>query len=266
MVAVMASRFALVLAHFLAFTAWQPAAWAKDQTECRKIRDYTPPGIRQQPSFVSDAGTLNKNEHAVLFTINGDVLPPALMVGYRYGLYYWWDIGLEVGGDYGVFQALFHTKFENWKTIDTERFYWGARLNTGYKQHQPDLTDQMYFDDNSWVYELTNTLSLRFGREMRRAFYLNTSFYIDQDIRGEGRQTDYYFRPAVLGFETVLKKHGNFFLEAGVVWSINGMETDRGVEYDNSWFPVARLGFAIRTDDLTAIYYTRDTRHQATLE
>jgi hypothetical protein len=242
---------------------WPPTASADDPGY--PVRDYTPEGYLRQPSFVSDGGTLNKNEHAVVFYLNADLLPPAAMVGYRYGLYYWWEIGADVGSSFGVFQALLHTKFENFRTLRSETFYWGMRFNTGFKHHKADFGEQALFDDHSWIYEITNTFSLRFGKGKRKNFYLNTSFYVDQDLHDPRRQTDYYLRAAALGFETVVSKFGNFFVDAGMILSINGMETTRGVLYEGDWFPVMRIGFGARTDDRTAIYYVRATRDQASV-
>ena len=44
------------------------------------------------------------------------------------------------------------------------------------------------------------------------------------------------------------------------------METSDGVLYRNDWFPVGKLGFAFRTGDRTAIYYTRETKHLSGLK
>jgi hypothetical protein len=226
------------------------------------VRDYTPEGFTRQPSFVDNAGLTNKNEHAFLFYADAAVLPPALMFGYRFGLFYWWEMGFDVGGDYGVFQSLLHFKMENMKTRKSEFFFWVFTFKTGYKYHSVDMGDNLYFDDNSWVYDFQNAFAFRFGQKKDKAIYLTTRFYIDQDLRSAGLQTDYYFMPGILGFETVIGKYGNFFVDAGAAWSINGMETpDKGVLYEGDWFPIMKLGFAVRTGDRTAIYYTRETKH-----
>lgn len=228
------------------------------------VRDYTPKGWIRQPSFVSHAGTLNKNEHAAVLTVDGEVLPPAVMLGYRYGLLYWWEIGADVGGDYGVFQALLHMKMENYKTAESERFYWGTSYKTGFKHHVAELTEKARFDDRSWVVLFENSFALRLGDARDKSIYLVTQFYIDLDLHEDRRQTDYYVAPALFGFESVLGSYSNLFIQAGAAYSINGMEmADGEILYEGDWFPVVQLGFGYRTGDRTAIYYGRKTRHMA---
>ncbi len=234
-----------------------------DSETSHTVRDYTPEGFVRQPSFVENAGLINKNEHAFLFFADAELLPAAVMLGYKYGLYYWWDIGIDVGGNMGVFQALFDMRMENLKTRRTELFYWGFRFKTGYKYHEVDWSEDFFIEDRSWVYDFENILSLRIGKDRKKAIYLTTKFYMDQDLHTPRRQIDYYLGPAHLGFETVVGKYTNFFVEAGVFWSINGMETSKGIMYENDWFPVMKLGFAARTGDRTAIYYARETSDQS---
>jgi hypothetical protein len=185
------------------------------------------------------------------------------MAGYRYGLRYWWEVGIDAGGDYGVFQALMHTKIENFKTIRTERFYWGTAYRTGYKYHRADFGDNLEFDDNSWVFIFDNYFSLRVGNTRTHAIYLASQFYIDIDLRTPKRQTDYYVIPAMLGYEQVVGRYGNFFIQGGAAYAINGMETATEVLYNETWFPLLQLGMGYRTGDRTAIRYTADTRHMA---
>lgn len=231
----------------------------------RAVRDYMPEGFMRQPSFVQNGGMINKNEHAVISYVDALVLPPAVMVGYRYGILYWWDVGVDVGGDYGVFQALFHTKMEMFKTRKSERFFWGVRLQTGYKYHVATFSEDVVFDDVSWITSLETTVSFRFREARDRTLYLTTLFYIDRDLRTPTRQTDYYVAPAILGFEMIFNTYWNFFAEAGWVYSINGMETYKGVLYAGQGFPVVKIGVALRTGDKTAIYYARETREKAAL-
>ncbi|NLN62821.1 MAG: hypothetical protein GX146_08090 [Myxococcales bacterium] len=226
-------------------------------------RDFTPQGHVPQPSYVAGGGQLAKNERALLLYLDGELLPPAVMVGYRYGLLYWWEVGLDVGGDYGVFQALLNTKMENFKTLRTERFYWGTAYRTGYKYHRAELNDDLVFDDNSWVFIFDNYFSLRLGEAKKHALYLATQFYIDIDLRTPRRQTDYYVAPAMLGYEQSIRSYGNFFIQAGAAYAINGMDTGDEVRYRKSWFPVVQLGMAYRSGDRTAIRYTSQTRHMA---
>jgi hypothetical protein len=227
------------------------------------------PPIRQ-PSYVENAGNLNRNEHAVLFFVDAEVLPAAAMIGYRYGLLSWWDIGIAVGGNLGVLQALIHTKMINLKTKKTEFFWWGFTFKTGYKYHKIDWSDDFIIDDKSWIYVFENPFAFRFGEKKEKAIFVTTKFYLDQDLHSPRRQNDYYLGPAHLGFEMVIGKHTNFFVEAGVMWSINGskvavvrpdavggqLTTTRSVElkYKGDWFPVLQIGFAARTGERTARY------------
>ena len=225
-----------------------------------EVRDLTPEGYTRQPSFVSSGGMLAKNEHAFITYVDATVLPPAIMAGYRYGIFYWWDIGLEVGGNNGVFQALLHFKMENFKNFKTESFFWANRIKTGYKYHVHDYTDDLLFDDKSWIVLVDNSFGFRLGEKREQVIYLTSAVYFDIDLRTPRRQTDYYVMPAVVGFETMVGKFGSFFVEAGVAVSINGMETRVGVLYEGAVFPVMTLGVAVRTGERTAIYYVPDSQ------
>ena len=226
-------------------------------------RDFTPKGWVRQPSFVSYGGNLNKHEHALVLTVDGELLPPAVLVGYRYGLLYWWEVGLDTGGDYGVFEALAHIKIENFKTAKSERFYWGTTYKTGYKYHVADLGENLVFDDKSWILNFENSFAFRLGALRQKTIYVVTQFYIDFELHRHGRQTDYYVAPALLGWESMIGKYANFFVQAGMVYSINGMELKDDVKYSNTWFPVLQFGFGYRSGDRTAIYYASHTRQMA---
>ena len=55
-------------------------------------------------------------------------------------------------------------------------------------------------------------------------------------------------------------EHGSFFLEIGYMYGITGMEfADGSFLYDKDWFPVFKIGTALRSGKKTAIYYTRET-------
>lgn len=226
----------------------------------KEVVDAPPPP--RQPSFVENAGNLNRNEHAVLLFVDAEVLPAAAMIGYRYGLLSWWDIGFDAGGNLGVFQALLHTKMINLKTKKTELFWWGFTFKTGYKWHQIDYGENFIIDDKSWIYVFENPFAFRFGKTREKALFLTTKLYIDQDLREPRRQYDYYLAPAHIGYEMVIGKYTNFFIEAGVMWSINGSEVEQEVngnreivnKYKGDWFPVMQIGFAARTGDKTAKY------------
>jgi hypothetical protein len=227
----------------------------------RLPRDYTPRGFIRQPSFVRGAGAVNKNEHAMLLYMDADVLPPALMAGYRYGMVYWWDIGLDVGGDAGVFQSIVRTRIENIKIRKTESFFWSNEYSAGFKYHSHTFSDNVRFDDKSIVFSVDNSFAFRFKPDREKSLYLTTLFYVDYDLHTPRRQTDYYLLPAIAGFETMLGNHANFFVEAGMAYSINGMQFGDGtILYDKSWFPTLRIGMALRSGSKTAIYYTRETR------
>jgi hypothetical protein len=226
----------------------------------RLATDYTPLGFTRQPSFVRGAGMLNKGERALVIYADGDILPPALMLQYRYGLLYWWDVALEAGGDAGVFQTFVRTRMENLKTRRSEAFFWSNELSLGYKIHDITFRDNLKFDDRSIVISFDNSLSYRIGKARESALYLLSVFYEDYDLHNPRRQTDYYILPAILGFETMAGDHTNFFIEAGAAYSINGMQLADGTRlYKNSWFPLIRLGIALRTGSFTAVYYTRET-------
>ncbi|NLL15282.1 MAG: hypothetical protein GX267_17930 [Fibrobacter sp.] len=227
----------------------------------RSPSDYTPLGFVKQPSFVRGGGVLNKNERSLLLYADGDLLPPAIMLSYSYGLLYWWDIGIDIGGNSGVFQSLIRTRMENFKTRKTERFFWSNQISAGFKHHEMDFSDDLQFDDRSLVGIIDNSLGLRFGPMKRKVLYLLTIFYVDYDIHTPRRQTDYYLIPAVAGFEAMIGEHASFFVESGAVYSITGMQmADNRVLYEKDWFPTLKIGVAWRSGGKTAIYYTRETK------
>ena len=209
---------------------------------------------RRQVPFVRDGGVLNRKETAVLLYVDGDLFPPAIMASIQRGIFYWLTLGLDVGGDAGVFQAMLRIKQEMARARRTQSFLWGWHLRTGYKYVNVDFRDSMgqdtvmRFDDNSWVLSFQNVFSFRFGNHKRRSIYLTSELYWDFDLRGKGLQTDFYFFPAKVGFETVVGLHWNFFIEGGVIWSVNGWQLSDGtvLSGDGDLFATASMGFAYR--------------------
>ena len=212
--------------------------------------------LRRQVPFFRDGGVLNRKETAVGLYVDGDLFPPAVMASIQRGIFYWLTLGLDVGGDMGVFQALLRIKQEMARSRRNNAFFWGWHIRTGYKYVNVDLRDSlgqntdMRFDDNSWVLGFQNTFSYRFGNHRRRSIYLTTQLYWDFDLRGKGLQTDFYVYPATLGFETILGRSWNFFVEGGLILSINGWQLSDGTKMphgaNNDMFPTASLGFAYR--------------------
>jgi hypothetical protein len=235
-------------------TAASPAAPAPDHAGEMPGNQKITWEMRRQVPFVRDGGLLNRKETAVLMYVDGDLFPPAVMVAIQRGLFYWMTVGLDVGGDMGVFQAMLRIKQEMGRTRRTNFFFWGWHIRTGYKYVNVDMRDTLgqdtaiRFDDNSWVLAFQNTFSLRFGNHRRRAMYLTSQVYGDFDLRGKGIQPDLYIYPATLGFETVLGQNWNFFFEAGVILSINGWELSDGtiMSKNGDLFPTASMGFAYR--------------------
>jgi hypothetical protein len=209
---------------------------------------------RRQVPFVRDGGVLNRKETALVFYLDGDLFPPALMASIQRGIYYWLTLGLDVGGDQGTFQALMRIKQEMSRTRKTNFFFWGWHIRTGYKYVDIDYRDSlgegtdMRFDDNSWILAFQNTFSFRFGLHRRRSIFITTELYWDFDLRGKGIQPDFYVFPATVGFETVIAAQWNFFIEGGVILSINGWELSDGtvMSKDGDVFPTASMGFAYR--------------------
>lgn len=207
--------------------------------------------MRKQVPFVRNGGVLNRKETAIVGYVDGDLFPPAVMASIQRGLFYWLTVGLDVGGNYGVFQALLRIKQEMARTRTTNFFFWGWHIRTGYKYVNVDFTDTLSdvwrFDDNSWVLSFENVFAFRFGNHRRRTLYINSQVYWDFDLRGENRQTDFYVYPATIGFESIVGENWNVFVEAGVIISINGWETDQGIISGNGdVFPTASFGFAYR--------------------
>ena len=216
--------------------------------------------MRRQVPFVRDGGVLNRKETAIGLYLDGDLFPPAVMAYIQHGIFSRLTLGLDMGGDMGTFQALLRIKEEMARTRRTQLFFWGWHLITGYKYVNIDLRDSlgqdtdMRIDDNSWVLAFENTFSYRFGNHRRRSIFLTTELYWDFDLRGLGLQTDFYVFPATLGFETVLGRNWSFFIEAGVILSINGWQLANGTVMHTKgrgeFFVTTSLGFAYRFGDV----------------
>ncbi len=243
------------------YTAGNGKTYSAKLPKDRAPSDYTPVGFTRQPSFIRGGGMLNKREHALVFYLDGDLIPQPLMIGYRYGLLYWIDVGLDIGADYGAAQALAHFRIENIKTRRSEAFFWANAFKFGYKHHAIDLQDDLRFDDDGLVLSVENSLAYRLGEERRSVLYLLSTFYVEWDMHANtDRQTDLYLIPASLGIEAMVGDHANFFLELGMAYSINGTEfADGSTLYEGDWFPVFKLGTALRTGSKTAVYYARET-------
>lgn len=86
-------------------------------------------------------------------------------------------------------------------------------------------------------------------------------YNIDYDLHTPQRQTDYYITPAALGFETMAGEHASFFIELGMMYGITGMEFgDGSYLYKKDWFPVFKIGTALRSGKKTGVYYAVDTK------
>lgn len=204
--------------------------------------------LDRQVPFVRNGGVLNQGEVAFVASFDAALLPPPLMISIQYGLLYWLTLGVEVGANVGVVQALFHVRSELYRHVRSERFFWGNAMRTGFKSHQIDINDELAFDDVSWILTYENSFAVRLGRDRRHALYLSTILYIDFDITNRDRQVDWYLIPASLGYEAVLGRQGNFFIEVGMAYSINGTETPHGLLYEGDWFPMGSLGVAYRSE------------------
>ncbi len=224
---------------------------------------------RRQVPFFRGGGVLNRKETAVGAYVDGDLFPPAVMASIQRGIFYWLTVGLDVGGNYGAFQALLRIKQEMARTRTNNFFFWGWHIRTGYKYVNVDFTDTLSdvwrFDDNSWILSLENVFAFRFGLHRRRVIYISSQFYWDFDLRGKGYQIDQYAFPATLGFETILGQQWNIYVEAGIIISLNGWETARGIISENGdIFPTLSFGLARRFGGVrTAL--PRDFRDPASL-
>jgi hypothetical protein len=240
-------RLAAALATWIALAALAPGAAraeaGQEEDGSRRRRLVHP---RTQVPTVRNGGVLNTRETAFVAYVDGQLLPPALMMSVQHGLSYWVTLGVDVGGGYGTFQALLRLRMENLPPIANHRFFWGGHIRTGFKRQVVDISQDLAFEDVSWVLTYENTFSVRLGAQRRHVLYLDTIFYVDFDLTNSGRQVDLYLVPAVLGYEVVIGAQWNFFIEAGFAWSINGTETRYGLLYAGDVFPVATIGFAYR--------------------
>lgn len=199
------------------------------------------------PSFAENGGLLQPGEHAVLLYLDAELLLPPVMAGYRLGLLHWLELGLDVGGNRGVVQGFVQCRAKLYESEKTRRFFAGARLRTGPKDHRLTLgNDALVFDDRGWVMVGELSGALRLGRRLELALYLSSIFYAEVDIRSPARQTDLFWVPLSAGLEYRGENGVSVFAELGPVWMINGTETDKGLLYEGSWFPVGQIGMAIR--------------------
>lgn len=227
-----------------------PAALAEQQGDDDEAEGDDDDGGLEHPGnqipAVRNGGVLNPGETAWVVYLDGQLLPPALMLSVQHGVSYWITLGADLGGGYGIFQALLRVRMENMPPLWNHRFFWGGHIRTGFKQHQIDLGQGLAFDDLSWIITYENSFALRLGAERRHILYLDTVFYADFDITRRDRQVDLYLMPVMLGYELVVDEHYNFFVELGMGYSFNGTETSQGLLYARTWFPMAALGFAYR--------------------
>lgn len=191
-------------------------------------------------SFVAGGGILARGAHALVLTVDAELLLPPIMLGYRHALADGLELGAELGGDKGLFQALLAAKG---RLVERDGGYWGLRARTGYKLHDFS-SGEIVFDDNSWIVSLEHVAAVRLGQGRALALYVSSYLYLDIDLRSPRRQTDVYVAPASLGLET---RHGRLavFVEVGFGIGLNGTETDRGLLYVSDLFPIGKLGLGL---------------------
>jgi len=192
-------------------------------------------------SFVAGGGILQRGAHALVLTIDAELLLPPIMLGYRYGLLDGLELGAEAGGDQGLFQALLSAKR---RLVERDGGYWGLRLRTGFKTHDWS-SGAIVFDDRSWVVSLEHVAALRLGQRRSLALYVNSFVYLDIDLRTPQRQTDVYLAPASLGLEARLGRRFSAFLELGFAIGLNGTQTHTGLLYVSDIFPIGKLGLGL---------------------
>lgn len=195
----------------------------------------------EETSFVAGGGILARGAQAMVLTLDAELLLPPLMLGYRYGILEDWEVGAEIGGDKGLFQALLTAKR---RLVERQGGYWGLRTRAGYKTHDWSA-GEIVFDDRSVVVSLEHVAALRLGRARTMALYVNTFVYFDIDLRTPRRQTDIYLSPASVGFEALLGRRVSLFIEVGFGIGLNGTETNRGLLYVSDIFPIGELGLAL---------------------
>lgn len=197
------------------------------------------------PSLVENGGMVGHGASAMVLYLDAELLLPPLTVGFRHGLFPWLELGIDVGAHKGLIQGLVHAKVRIYESPISRRFFLGARLRTGPKFHQLQLSEELIFDDLGWVLAGSVAVAVRFGSRRQAAIYLSSIFYAEVDLHTPTRQTDLFWVPASVGLEYLLGRGVSVFFELGPVWMINGTETADQVLYDGAWFPVGQLGVAV---------------------
>ena len=146
------------------------------------------------------------------------------------------------------------------RTRRTNFFFWGWHIRTGFKYVNIDFTDT-----NEDLALRGHLVDSRFREHLRLSLRPTPAARLLHLYRGLRRlrpdpfkveQTDAYISPATLGFETILGRNWNFFVELRVIISLNGWETSRGVISDDgrlsspsdSWaLPIAGVAFGRRS-------------------
>ncbi|MFO0551009.1 MAG: hypothetical protein U0271_21645 [Polyangiaceae bacterium] len=180
-----------------------------------------------EPSFLGPGGVLGDGQSAVF--LSGDTeLPgyPALEIGYRHGFFGVLDLGLETQIADVAVVARVSGKVRLW-TDPRERGFLGLRVRVDFKRQKQDVTDETFrdIDDLGFVIAPEFSAAVRFGPGREHALHYLTYVYLDLDVRPDQPLFEWYYAPAMIGYEYHHPIGFHVFADAGVGWEVGNPKT-----------------------------------------
>lgn len=178
-------------------------------------------------SFLGPAGVLAEGRHA-LFTSADTELPgyPAVEVGYRYGGLGVADIGVEIQAIDVAALGRVHGKVRLYED-PARRGFLGLRLRVDFKrQVQPVDPDTFRdIDDFGFVFAPELSAGVRLDPRREHAIHYFTYAYLDFDVRPAEPRFQWYYAPAVIGYEWHHPAGFHLFADSGIGWEVGDPET-----------------------------------------
>lgn len=186
----------------------------------------TPASSDRGPAFLGAGGILPARTHAVFLLADTELSGyPVGLLGWRVGLGDLADVGLEGGGNDVALLARLHAKLLLFES-GCRCWFAGLRLRVELKRHRQTFPEGIFrpIDDLGLTFVPELSFALRLGARRQHAISYSIFTYFDVDVRPT-RELEYYFLPAMIGWELRFARRFHLGLDAGIFFELGQPRT-----------------------------------------
>jgi len=200
-------------------------------------------------SYVSPGGITRYRSHLIFTTADTELAGyPHALLGWRYGLFEYMDIGLAIGGipvkgpgvdsttgkrEINLIRLIrIDTKFILWQN-NIKSYFAGLRIRSEFKRH-----NQVFLDSNGNISSefrpindfgpslaIEPSIAWRLGNSQQHVLYYSTSYYFDLDIRSDHKRLEHYYLPIMLGYEFIAENGFHFQIDVATFLELFNTQT-----------------------------------------